>query len=62
MLKESKKIIQKPQKRILISLCSLDENTRVKALQESMWIWSENELNALLNFYNKPFIVPVGMP
>lgn len=62
MLKEAKKIIQKPQKRILISLCSLDENTRVKALQESMWIWNEHELNTLLNFYNKPFIVPVGTP
>ncbi len=57
ILKESKKVVQKPQRRILISLCSLDENTRVKALQESMWIWSEEELNVLLNFYNKPFIV-----
>ncbi|HPB67740.1 MAG TPA: hypothetical protein PLT76_02210 [Candidatus Omnitrophota bacterium] len=62
ILKESKKIIQKPQKRILISLCSLDENTRVKALQESMWIWNEHEVNTLLNFYNKPYIVPAGAP
>ena len=62
ILKESKKIVQKPQKRVLISMSSLDENTRVKALQESMWIWNENELNTLLNFYNKPFIIPLGTP
>ncbi len=52
-----KKSQEKPQRRIIISLENLDENTRVKALQERMWIWNEKELNALLSFYDKPFIV-----
>jgi len=47
----------KPQKCILISFSHLDENARIKALQERMWIWNEQELNTLLNIYDQPFIV-----
>ena len=54
---ESKKIDQRPQRRLIISLDELDENTRLKALQERMWIWNEKEINALLSFYDKPFII-----
>ena len=42
---------------ILISLSSLDENARVRALQERMWIWNEVEVNTLMNLFDKPFIV-----
>ncbi|MCK5214950.1 MAG: hypothetical protein KAR05_06320 [Candidatus Omnitrophica bacterium] len=55
-LAEAKKSKQKSQRCVLISLADLDENTRVKALQERMWIWNERELNTLLNLYDKPFI------
>ena len=54
MSKESK---QKLQRRIIISLAELEANARLKALQERMWIWSEDELNTLLNLYDKPYIV-----
>lgn len=54
---ELKKLNQKPQRRVIISLTDLDENTRLKALQERMWIWNEKEINALLSFYDKPFIL-----
>ncbi len=54
---ESKKLPQRPQKCILISLSDIDENARVRALQERMWIWNEGELNTLLNLYDKPYIV-----
>lgn len=54
---ESKKLKVRPQRCVLISMNDLDENTRVKALQEKMWIWNEGEINTLLNIYNKPFIV-----
>lgn len=47
----------KPHKCILISFSHLDENARVKALQERMWIWNEQEVNTLLNIYDQPFIV-----
>jgi len=56
-LDESKKFSQKPQRRIVISLDNLDDNVRLKALQEKMWIWSEGELNLLLNMYDKPYII-----
>jgi len=59
IMAEAKKGDLKPQRCILISLADLDENTRVRALAERMWIWNEGELNALLNLYNKPFIVEV---
>ncbi len=56
-LVESKKLEQRPQRRIIISLSDLDETAKVKALQEKVWIWSEEEFNALLNLYDKPYIV-----
>lgn len=46
----------RPRRCILISLTDLDETVRVRALQERMWIWNENELRTLLNIYNKPYI------
>lgn len=46
-----------PQKRLIISLNKLDANTRVRALQEKFWIWSEEEVNTLLTLFDKPYIV-----
>ena len=57
MLNESKKFKEKPQRCVLISMDSLDENTRVKALQEKMWIWNEGEITTLLNIFDKPYII-----
>ncbi|MCK5581995.1 MAG: hypothetical protein KAJ18_12065, partial [Candidatus Omnitrophica bacterium] len=57
ILAEAKRWKQKPQRCVLVSMSDLDENTRVKALQEKMWIWNENELNTLLNLYDKPYLV-----
>lgn len=54
---QSKKLTHKPQRRVIISLNDLDVNTRLKALQEKMWIWNEEELNTLLNLYDKPYIL-----
>jgi len=56
ILKESRKSIGKPRKHILISPSGIDDNTRLKALQERMWVWSEGELSTLLHMFNKPFI------
>lgn len=56
-LVELKKFEQKPQKRLIISMAELDDNARLKALQERMWIWNEYEINSLLNIYDKPYIV-----
>ncbi len=56
MLAEVKKLIHKPQRCVLISLDSLDENARLRALQERMWIWNEGELNTLAAIFDKSLI------
>jgi len=57
ILREIKKIEPKTERCLIISLADLDENTRLKALQEKFWIWSEQELNILLTLFDKPYIV-----
>ena len=56
-LSESKKLSQKPRRRVIISFKDLENSARLKALQEKTWIWSEGEINLLLNMYDKPYIV-----
>ncbi len=56
LLEDSRKNAPKPQRHLIISLKSLDENTRLKALQERCWIWNEDEINTLLTLFNKPYI------
>ncbi len=52
-----KKRNRKLERCVLIALEDLDENVRVRALQERMWIWNESELNTLLNLYGQSYIV-----
>ena len=56
-LTESKKLDEKPQRQIIISLSELDANARLRALQERMWIWNEKEINTLLTLFDKPYIM-----
>jgi hypothetical protein len=56
-LQEVKKMAYKPQKCVLVSLGDMDENTRVRALQERMWIWNQGDINALMTLYDKPNVV-----
>ncbi len=55
-LSESKKFDKKPIRRVIISLSELEPNARLRALQEKIWIWNEDELRALLNIYDRPCI------
>ncbi len=57
ILAASKEIVKKPGRYVIISLAALDQNTRLKALQERFWIWNEGELNDLLTLFDKPYIV-----
>ena len=56
LLEESRKNAPKSRRHLIISLKTPDENTRLKALQERCWIWNEDEINALLTLFNKPYI------
>ena len=57
LLSEAKKMDSKPQRLVVVSLSNLDENVRVRALQERMWIWNEQEINSLMHLYDKPYVV-----
>lgn len=57
VLQEMKRLGQRPQRCVVISLAALDENARLKALQERFWIWNEDELNTLLTLFDKPYIL-----
>lgn len=57
IVREIKRIGAKPERCLIVSLADLDENTRLKALQERFWIWNEQELNTLLTLFDKPCIV-----
>ena len=56
ILSQTNKLLPKPRKHILVSPSGIDDSTRLKALQERMWVWSEGELSTLLNMFNKPYI------
>jgi hypothetical protein len=56
ILKEIKKGRKKPERCVIVSLSGLDENTRLRALQERFWIWNEGEINTLLTLFDKPYI------
>ena len=48
---------KKFERHLIISLLDLDNNTRIKALQERFWIWNTGEINTLLTLFEKPYIV-----
>lgn len=57
VLSEVKKMTKKIDRCLIISLTGLDENARIKALEERFWIWNEGELNTLLTLFDKPFVL-----
>ncbi len=57
VVEESKKMGQKPERCLIVSLKDVDENTRLRALQERFWIWSAREINTLLALFDKPYII-----
>jgi hypothetical protein len=57
ILEEIKKLEPKPQRSVIVSLSGLDENARVRALQEKLWVWDEDQLNSLMHLFDEPIIV-----
>jgi len=57
IMQEARKIESRPEQCLIISLRELDDATRLKALQERFWIWNEGELNTLMTFFDKPYIL-----
>jgi predicted transcriptional regulator len=57
ILEEIKKLDPRPTRSVIVSLSGLDENARVRALQEKLWIWDEDQLNSLMHLFDEPIIV-----
>ncbi|MDE1920082.1 MAG: ATP-binding protein [Candidatus Omnitrophica bacterium] len=57
ILEEIKKLDPRPSRSIIVSLSGLDENAKVRALQEKLWIWDEDQLNSLMHLFDEPIIV-----
>ena len=57
ILEEIKKLEPKPNRSVIVSLSGLDENARVRALQEKLWIWDEEQLNSLMHLFDEPILV-----
>jgi len=57
ILEEIKKLDPKPSRSVIVSLSGLNENARVRALQEKLWIWDEDQLNCLMHLFDEPIII-----
>jgi len=57
ILEEIKKLKPQPARSVIVSLSGLDENARVRALQEKLWVWDEDQLNCLMHLFDEPIIV-----
>lgn len=56
-LEETKKMTPKPSRCVIVSLSGLDDNAKIRALQEKCWVWNEQEVNTLMQLYDEPYIV-----
>ncbi len=57
ILEEVKRMDPKPARCVVVSLSGLDDSAKVRALQEKLWVWNEDELNNLMHLYDEPYIV-----
>ena len=56
-IQKCKKAEYKIQRKFLIILKEIDINAKLLAKEEKIWIWDINDLNLLLELYNKPQVV-----
>ena len=57
LLEEMKKLNPKPSRCVIVSLSGLDDNAKIRALQEKLWVWNEEEVNALMHLYDEPYLI-----
>ena len=48
----------KPQRKVIITNYNIDTNVRLKAMEEKVLTWDFDDLNLILDLYNKPRIIP----
>ncbi|MBP9853480.1 MAG: AAA family ATPase [Candidatus Omnitrophica bacterium] len=57
IIEKARKSSKKIEKCLIISLSKPDDHAKLKALQERFWIWNAEEINMLLNLFDKPYIL-----
>lgn len=55
--RECKKYRHKTQRKIIITLKDIDDNTRLRAMEEKIWAWDIDNLNQMFWLFSKPGIV-----
>jgi hypothetical protein len=55
--RECKKYRHKLQRKIIVSLKSIDTNARLRAMDEKIWTWDLGSLNRLLDVFSRPRII-----
>jgi len=48
----------KPQRKVIITNYNIDTNVRLKAMEEKVLTWDLDDLNLILDLYNKPRVIP----
>lgn len=55
--RECKKYRHKLQKKIIITLDNIEDNARLRALEEKIWTWDINNINQILDLFSKPRVI-----
>jgi hypothetical protein len=53
---ECRKYRHKLERKVLVTLADIDQNSRLRALEEKIWTWDLNCLNQMLDLFSKPRI------
>jgi len=54
---ECKKFRRKLERKVLVTLADVDQNSRLRALDENIWTWDLNRLNRMLDLFSKPRVI-----
>lgn len=54
---ECRKFRRKLERKVLVTLSDMDQNSRLRALNENIWTWDLNRLNQMFDLFSKPRIV-----
>ncbi|MFA5100513.1 MAG: ATP-binding protein [Candidatus Omnitrophota bacterium] len=54
---ECRKYRHKLERKVLVTLADVDQNSRLRALEEKIWTWDLNCLNQMMDLFSKPRIV-----
>ena len=58
LLNDQIKLLEpKPDRTVVVALSGLEDNARVRALAQKMWVWEEGDINALMHLFDEPALV-----